>query len=54
MKVQQPFAKEVRQSRQNVATDKVHQGRNRVSQSVKNAKDKANEKIDQLKERHSA
>jgi uncharacterized protein YjbJ (UPF0337 family) len=47
-------ANEVKQSRQNAATDKAHERRNRISQSVKNAKDKAREKIDQLKERHSA
>jgi uncharacterized protein YjbJ (UPF0337 family) len=47
-------SKEVQQSHQKVATDKAHERRNKISQSVQNAKEKANEKIDQLKERHSA
>ena len=47
-------SKEVQQSHQKVSTDKAHERRNKVSQSVQNAKEKANEKIDELKERHSA
>jgi hypothetical protein len=44
----------VRQSHQNAANDKAHERRNKLSQSVKNAKDKASEKIEEFKERHSA
>ena len=47
-------AKEVQQSHKNTATDKAHERRNLISQSVRNAKAKANEKIDEFKERHSA
>jgi hypothetical protein len=44
----------VQQSHQNVATDEARERRNKISQSVQNAKEKANEKIDEFKERHSA
>jgi uncharacterized protein YjbJ (UPF0337 family) len=47
-------AKEVQQSHQTVATDKAYERRNKISQSVQNAKEKANEKIDELKVTHSA
>jgi uncharacterized protein YjbJ (UPF0337 family) len=47
-------AKEVKQSHQKVATDKAYERRNKISQSVQNAKEKANEKIDELKVKHSA
>jgi uncharacterized protein YjbJ (UPF0337 family) len=47
-------SKEAHQSHQKVATDKAHERRNKISRSVQNAKEKANEKIDELKERHSA
>jgi uncharacterized protein YjbJ (UPF0337 family) len=47
-------AKEVQQKHQNVAADRAHERRNKISQSVQNAKQKANEKIDEFKERHSA
>jgi uncharacterized protein YjbJ (UPF0337 family) len=47
-------SKESQQSHQKVATDKAHERRNKISQSVENAKEKANEKIDELKKRHSA
>jgi uncharacterized protein YjbJ (UPF0337 family) len=47
-------SKEAQQSHLKVATDKAHERRNKISQSVQNAKEKANEKIDELKERHSA
>jgi hypothetical protein len=33
---------------------KAHERRNQISQSVQNAKEKANEKIDEFKERHLA
>jgi hypothetical protein len=33
---------------------KAHERQNQISQSVQNAKEKANEKIDEFKERHSA
>jgi hypothetical protein len=44
----------VQQSHKNAATDKAHERRNKISQSVQNAKEKATEKIDKFKERHSA
>ena len=47
-------SKEAQQSHHKVATGKAHDRRNKISQSVQNAKEKANEKIDELKERHSA
>jgi uncharacterized protein YjbJ (UPF0337 family) len=47
-------SKESQQSHQKVATDRAHKRRNKISQSVQNAKEKATEKIDELKERHSA
>jgi len=47
-------AKEVDQSLKDAATDKAHERRNKISQSVQNAKAKANEKIDEFKERHSS
>jgi uncharacterized protein YjbJ (UPF0337 family) len=47
-------AKEVQRSRQIVATAKAHERRNKMSQSVEDAKAKANEKITEFKERHSA
>src|SRR6202161_2756703 len=47
-------SREAQQSHQKVATDKAHERRNKIGQSVQNAKEKANEKIDELKERHSA
>jgi hypothetical protein len=43
----------VQQSHQNAATDKARERRNKIGRSVKNAKDKASEKIDEFKERHS-
>jgi len=44
----------VQQSHQNAATDKAQERRTKISQSVQNAKNKASEKIDEFKERHSA
>jgi hypothetical protein len=38
----------------NAATDKAHQRRNKISQSVQNAKEKTKEKIDEFREHHSA
>ncbi|GEM_PF-4721399 len=35
-------------------TDKAHESRDKMSQSVQNAKKKVNEKIDKFKARHSA
>jgi vacuolar-type H+-ATPase subunit H len=47
-------AKEVQQSHQNAATTRHMKGGPRLSQSVQNAENKASEKIDEFKERHSA
>ena len=42
------------QSHKDAATDKAHEKRDKIGQSVQNAKQKVNEKIDKFKERHSA
>jgi hypothetical protein len=47
-------AKKVQQSHNDAAVDKAHETRDKLSQSVQNAKGKVNEKIDKFKERHSA
>jgi len=44
----------VQQSHKDAATDKAHETRDKMSQSVQNAKKKVNEKIDKFKGRHSA
>jgi ElaB/YqjD/DUF883 family membrane-anchored ribosome-binding protein len=41
-------------SHKDAATDKAHETRYKISQSVQNAKQKVNEKIDRFKERHSS
>jgi ElaB/YqjD/DUF883 family membrane-anchored ribosome-binding protein len=46
--------KEVQQSHKDGAADKAHETRNKITQSVQDAKEKVNEKIDKFKERHSA
>jgi uncharacterized protein YjbJ (UPF0337 family) len=47
-------AKAVRQSHTDTATDESHETRDKISQSVQNAKKKVNEKIDAFKVRHSS
>jgi len=46
--------KEVHQSHKDAAIVKTHETRDKISQSVQNAKEKVNEKIDKFKERRSA
>jgi uncharacterized protein YjbJ (UPF0337 family) len=47
-------ARGVQQSHKNATTDKAHERvANNLSQSVQSAKEKASEKIDEFKERHS-
>ena len=46
-------AQKVQLSHQKAAADKANDRRNKISLSVKNAKDKAGKKIDAFKERHS-
>ena len=42
----------LQQSHKDAATDKAHETRDKISQSVQNAKQKVNEKIGKFKERH--
>jgi hypothetical protein len=42
----------LQQSRKDAATDRAHETRDKINQSVQNAKQKVNEKIDRFKERH--
>jgi hypothetical protein len=49
-----PDSNALQQSHKNAATDKTHERRNKISQSVQKAKENANEKIGEFKERHSA
>ena len=44
----------LQQSHKDAATDKAHEKRDKISQSMQDAKEKVNEKIDKFKERHSA
>jgi hypothetical protein len=44
----------LQRSHKDAATDKAHEERDKIGQSVQNAKQKVNEKIDKFKERHSA
>jgi len=44
----------VQQSHKDATADKAHDTREKINQSVQNAKNKVNEKIDDFKERHSA
>jgi ElaB/YqjD/DUF883 family membrane-anchored ribosome-binding protein len=44
----------VQQSRKGVASEKAHETRDKIDQSVQNAKKKVNEKIDAFKERHKS
>ena len=44
----------LQQSHKDAATDKAHEKRYKISQSMQDAKEKVNEKIDKFKERHSA
>jgi uncharacterized protein YjbJ (UPF0337 family) len=46
--------KEVQQSRKDTATGKAHETRGKISQSVQDAKEKINEKIEELKEGYSS